>query len=466
MTIHVPRSTRLGFAAVALVAWAGAARADNLDQMLAENARPVLEHLTDKGYATVGVLKFEVLRQGPTDPVPVAGGQLGDLMATRLENALILATPERAANPLGIIRGASRVAAEKDPNATYQTPEGRAKLFAHEYPLAWGKKTATADALLVGRVLFDAEMKKAAVSLRVFDRKEPAAPLKDVPLDGGLVAVTRQTLADANQPFVVTLKGVLDKTDNIDQEADLAAQPLIGGGPGKTSPPEVGKVPPTVPDKPATQWAQVDEVLDFKVYYADKEVARKPDGTYPAPGKDEGVYFTMKLKKNERVGVVLLVNGVNTADRDGTNKEITAQTKWVLDPGKNYWVRGYYDGKDVHTFKGADVATGLRKLSALAPADKLGLIELHLFRKVPDDVDGSAVAKAGDRVIREDIPPAATLADMKVAIRDSMRAAGAPTKRSLIIPGKTEKATADAAEFRGYLWAGAVTRYAEVPTDK
>jgi hypothetical protein len=395
-------------------------------------------------------------------------------MATRLENALILALPDDAENTLGVTRGASQVAAERDRTATYKTPEGRAALFQGAYPRAWGKKKITPDAFLIGRLRFEPTMNKEEVGLQVFDRKDPKT-LRPVPLKGEtLLAVTRQILVDANQPFAVReeyfkTRGGPDLPDPTALSADLAVLPIIKPVLPKGKPPETGKEPeqrpatgPKPANPPADVWAAVDALLDFQVHYDGQPVPRQPDGDYPPPKNGQKVYFTMRVKKDEKLGVVLLVNGINTADHDRSSKEVNAHTKWVLAPGKEYWVRGYYDGKEmVHEFQAADTTTGVEELSALAPADRFGLIELHVYREVPAGRDQPALAQPG-RLLREDTGETESLADAKLALMQAINRAAAPKTRSLIIPGKTEKVAVEAAEIRGELAAKVVVRYSPV----
>src|SRR5438552_3617180 len=108
-----------------LMAGPSSARADNIDNELRAKAGAVMKDLQAHGYQNIGVLKFQV-RRGNTPPTLTAG-KLNYLMATRLENALVMVDKDSA--PIGITRGSSAVAAAKDKNATYLTPEGRQNLF-------------------------------------------------------------------------------------------------------------------------------------------------------------------------------------------------------------------------------------------------------------------------------------------------------------------------------------------------
>ena len=94
----------LFFAALGGLALPGLARADALDTNLYKDAGKIADLLRARGYKSVGVLKFEVQRGGPTGPITMNAGDLNSQMATRMENALILTTDKA---PLDVVRAAS-----------------------------------------------------------------------------------------------------------------------------------------------------------------------------------------------------------------------------------------------------------------------------------------------------------------------------------------------------------------------
>src|SRR5207248_6660621 len=98
-----------------------------------DRAKGLVKHCQQKGYKTVGVLKFLGAKEGGglSDNL----GTVNTLLARRLEVALVLANDPR--NPIGVIDDASAVAA-KTPGANHRTPEGRRILLAAPYKLAWG----------------------------------------------------------------------------------------------------------------------------------------------------------------------------------------------------------------------------------------------------------------------------------------------------------------------------------------
>ncbi len=470
MTFRTPRMGRLWLAAVLAAAWATPSKADPLDEVLRDNAEALVGRLAAKKYAAVGVLKFEV-RTAPDAPVSLDAGRMNEAMATRLENALILALD--AKNPqFGVVRGASRAAADllakQGKSATYETADGRRELFTQGYPLAWGGKTVTPDAFLVGRVSFESGMRKARVELSLFDAKTPEE-VQPVPLEGAEVAVTRPMLADVNQPFVaadlIRKRGDLDLPDPAALVADgvvpAAPSKFVSGGDGRGKPTgPVGKVPPVGREPEAAPkgrlgaaggWKAVEEVLDFQMYYDGVRQERTADGNFPPPKPGQEVYFT--LQSTERVGVVLLVNGINTADYDRANRESDGYLKWVLKPGQKYQVRGYYTGAEVFPFQVVPKGEAARVLSALAPAAKHGLIELDLYR------EAAVPAAAQDVVLRDQDGTADTLADLQRKVRASIDATAKRGTRGVIVPGTAEKVKLDSVVFEGTLAAKLVVRY-------
>src|SRR5437868_13775516 len=161
MRISAPNWTvKIGFAGLGslalLLVGVSPARADNIDNELRSKALLIMKDLEARGYKNVGILKFQV-KQGNSPPTLTAG-KLNYVMATRLENALVMADKTDA--PIGLTRGASAEAAAKDKSATYLTLEGRRNLFKVHYPLAWGSQSVEVDCFLTGNVEIAPDMKK------------------------------------------------------------------------------------------------------------------------------------------------------------------------------------------------------------------------------------------------------------------------------------------------------------------
>src|SRR5688572_14193022 len=140
---------RTAFALAALVGVAAPARAADLEGALLDRAKGLIKHCQQKGYKTVGVLKF--LGAKERGDLSDNLGTVNTLLARRLEVALVLANDPR--NPVELIEDASAVAA-RTPGANHRTPEGRKVLLGTRYKLAWGDPNVlgNADAFLTGLV--------------------------------------------------------------------------------------------------------------------------------------------------------------------------------------------------------------------------------------------------------------------------------------------------------------------------
>src|SRR5262249_6470091 len=96
---HVSKPWLGGGVCLALLLAGGSpARADNIDNALRTRVLAIMKDLEAHGYKNVGVLKFQV-KLGNTPPTLTAG-KLNYVMATRLENALVMSDNAKA--PIGL----------------------------------------------------------------------------------------------------------------------------------------------------------------------------------------------------------------------------------------------------------------------------------------------------------------------------------------------------------------------------
>ena len=486
---------RLGLVAVIAVWAAGPARADGLDEVATKNAKGVLAFLKEKGYRTVGVLKFEVQKGGDKGPVYLHTGRMHDAMAARLENALILAV-NKADPELTVIRGAGATAAA-DPKAGYHTPDARAKMFERDYTPAWGKGPVPADAFVTGRVTFSPDLQQASVALRLFDKATPAK-WQRVPIDDQTrtVRVTPPILADIDQAFVVARTAKRRAADAGGAEAiDMLLDDVIpvdkSGKPENVYTPDLKPADATADAKPAdpkpadpvpadpkpvdtkaTDTKPVDFVVkpadpvmpivtsgqglvDFKVYYDGVEVPRTAD-TYPTPQPGQKIHFTMKAA--EKVGVVLLVNGINTAEFDKSNRAADTYVKWVLEPNREYGVYGYYSATKKHPFEVVSKEKAEELLSDFASPEHFGKIELHVYRQAGTEVATATKARG----LRDEAGTAATLDELQSSIRDKLRT-GDTARRNVMIPGQGEDKVVETTQFQGVLAGKMVFTYFALP---
>lgn len=413
-------------AALALTfGFAAPARADQIDKVLFSKGNALIADLRKDGVKNVGILKFQV-EKGTAAP-SYFSGKLNTLMATRLENALLLAQQDDADRPeslIGITRGASAAAGKRDNDAQYDDAAGRAKLFEGTYPLAWGKDEVKVDAFLTGVVQLSKDYTETTVIVRRFDAKnpEPREVLKFT------VPTSRLMLADMDAKFLVT-KRELNSLIDIKLPADKVEE-SVKAVPMKMDQAVVQMVElderPTPVMKKADE--SLDQVLEFKIFYGENEVKRGFNNRVATPTPDTKVKFTMK--SNERIGVVLRVNGVNTAGGDTAERDADQYAMWVLDPGKLYTIEGFYKDQKLQPFK--VLAQGEQAAYKLADETKRGKIELFLFRQVQVPANSINIPDMKMVNIRESPPPQATAA---LAVAQVMAMMG-PRDRTIMVPAE------------------------------
>lgn len=406
--------------------------ADNLDEELIRQASKVMKHLESKNYRNAGVLAFG-LKSGDGKP-SFDGGLLTNNLGARLENALVLAlNPE--GKQIGIIRDASSVASRALKGASYRTAEDRKRLFEIKYPLAWGTAEVEADVFLAGLVTISSDHRNTNVAIVSFDRQDPETHHKVIDFD---VKTDRQILADSGKGFS-TSKGRATFSRGPSEEdifdaiiRDEKKEPKVGPQPGNS------QLVTSVSD---------DFPIEVKVRYRDVVQTMRPDPDNPGaqnrvlddPKEGEAVTFDVTNRTKEVVGMVLTVNGISTLFEE--TGQAGQMTKWVLDPGKLYRIKGFHqkDRSKYVTIEGLPEKLSEERFEDLGGAAKGGLIHVFVFRKVSEQV---AAAPSFSRSMRRiptpvlsDVPPQ-TPAELQKLIAHSANAKGG---RGLMAWGPDEK---------------------------
>ncbi len=355
--------------AFALAAFAGfaavPARAADLESALLDRAKGLIQHCKQKGYKTVGVLKFLGAKEGGelSDNL----GTVNTLLARRLEVALVLANDPR--NPVDLIEDASAVAA-RTPGANHRTPEGRKALLAAKYKLAWGdpKARVSPDAFLTGLVGVSKDLKTLTVSFLSFDRAtNTLAPVPGVP--DAVVPNRAAALVELGESF--TLRGAFDdgKVEAKKAKGNEAKPKEKTDAEAKPKEEKKADPPADLPkDKDAVQQAKEvrdqaakhpaedpDAPVKLTVLYNGKPVrveVRDGKAFVPEPAQGQTVEFVLaKDGTPRRFGVVLKVNGENTLDKQRLPDARCRM--WVLAaPKEAVAVRGYQLGTDrLETFR-------------------------------------------------------------------------------------------------------------------
>jgi hypothetical protein len=350
----------LCLAAPALAA-PGARAEDRIALEMPIQAHRIFRHMKKQGYHNVGVLPFRA-QKGDEDP-SFGTGPLNRGMAVILENALILANdPEE---PFGIISRAYETAFRKDRKATCMTREGAQKLFEHDYPLAWGDSTVRADALLTGLVKLSKDRKTTAVTIEVID----AASKGRKELTSFSVPTDRSILNGLYEGFMIDSKRMRTMAvKDIDKEAADSSHR-----------------PPT----PQDSW-----LIDVQVLYNGKSQAPVKTGPMQfdvaEPSEKDGVTLRLKNVSDVEVGVVVAVNDENTLYREKVYADTAERcSMWILKPGQEGEVRGFYteDNKHFEPFKVLPTQLS-HTLEELNPDNHLlGKLQVFEFQKVAARVD-------------------------------------------------------------------------------
>jgi len=339
------------------------ARASNLDDGYLKGgaAARVREHLQKNGYKNVGVLRFEV-KKGKSAP-SMNVGTMNSLVATRLENALILVMERE--NPIGITRNAGAVAARRDPDANWHTEAGREKLFKGDYPLAWGGKSVDVDAFLTGTVEISPDYRETKIIVKIFDKKNTNLRSVGAPI---AVKMDRDALREIGQGFVIS-KRALNQIASKGAVPDSEVDNIVLGG----------AVKGTAVDK-RDNLAKIREYLDFAILFDDVPAGLKSEGersVIDTPAPDQKV--TIKLVAKEKLGLLLRVNGINTINKEGSERDRLESSWWVLEPGKEYLIRGFYEGGKVYPFK-VVAETEVDKSELGADQERHGIISFEIFK--------------------------------------------------------------------------------------
>ncbi len=414
-------------------------RADNIDKELVKKGPELLQELKKKGYHNVGVLKFTV-KKGKSE-LTFNAGSLNHNMATRLENALILAND--AENPLGIIRDATSVAAAQAPKATYLTPEGRDQLFKLNYPLAWGNQKVTADAFISGVVDLSSDMKETSLKLVVCDKK--SGKLQDLMSFSG-IKTDRSILADSGQSFALA-KRALRARDLGDSAADALTNWANESAQANDSSTSTTTNTPNV-DNPRDSFDLVKlEVLVNGTAQAITKDSASP-GEYRMDRLSEGqsVVFQLTNLTAEKIGVVIKVNGQSTINKEEAADEQC--TRWMLEPNGKNILRGFYldktgGGTEVEIFR---VLSDEESKSAWASFKRPGFIDVAVFRsseiKPPPPTELGFSARGMSKRSLSKAPPATAQA-AKEMVRKGMGLAA----RGMLAGGDKADVTLDSSAF-------------------
>jgi hypothetical protein len=379
--------TRIGL----LVALAAAlpARAANLDKALLDNAPDLLVALKKAEVKTVGVLPFSVkrgTRPASFDAAPLSAGLPG-----RLENALILRQTNQEARAMKVVRDAAGTAAKARVGAWTKNEDSFKKLFATKYELAWGDSKLPADAFLTGEVRLTGDMKTAEVVVNYVkaDSWKDGKPAM-TELGKFKVKTDRSLLRDAGYNAVVS-RALIRKPAARATAEDLdndAIEQVTEEEKGTKPAPDVKEPESHAPESVAGLKLEIeyDGVKQDVKAEAGGEGAKQPTYTVaaPKPGQKVVLYLTRVAEGENKLGLVLRVNGRSTWEQQ--DMAPMNCRKWILDAksiGKREDFKGYYreseDGKELvcNEWKALDEAEAAERAAEMG--NRAGWIDLDVF---------------------------------------------------------------------------------------
>jgi hypothetical protein len=377
------RRILLTAAALGVALWAGNAQAGHLDKGLIGNGGKIIDELKNEGIKNVGVLPFKV-KKGNRQAL-FAGAPLSVNMPERLENALIMAMDPDEKPAVGVIRDAAGAASRAGVGSYLTSEKAYNSLFAHSYPLAWGKSRVKADGFLTGTVTNTGDRSEAKVEIGLikpgaFGKAPKTICTFDVKTD-------RQALADLGYNFSLS-RSVLKRSYKR-SDGDQQAQQQV-----KQEDQQGQKKPQT--QQQTTQHTP-DNVAGFSYelrYNGEKQAITPLQGSqqssqpeWLAPPVMEGSKIEMVLTRKEggehKMGVLLLVNGRSTWKNESGDPLLNMK-RWIRLP-KHKDVpdlfEGRYEdleGKNLLKWKALS-AEASTKEKADELGNKAGWIEIYVF---------------------------------------------------------------------------------------
>jgi hypothetical protein len=422
-------------------------RADTLDHALAQHAQSILDELYNRQCKTVGVLRFRYQRGNK--PQTFYAGAINQSLATRLENALILAnSSEDPEGPIGILRDAGSA---RGVGAWFEDPKERRKLFdLDQYTPAWRGGPVKPEGFLTGIVRVSADLGRIDVTVELFTRDH--LELKAI----GKLSVRPDTslLRDLGHTFVVSAAG-LSPTERAARAIEDARQ--------RDRNQETAD--PASPEDTCG--------LSLEIYYNDvKQDITKDDNNGgewrvrpPRKNEEVKIVLTHLSKTERRLGALLRVNGLSTNRKE--EMDMDSSTLWLLGPRVMQPFEGFYmgdTGKNLLRFEVLGEEESKRR--AEESGARVGLIELDVFESRPAETPEATpppLTLAGlSRAHLEAKPPEnlqALQRRLAAARHPGVGKTGeGPTIRGLIVPGSVLQKSKDikTEDFPGRVHLGGI----------
>jgi len=357
MSISAFRRAHLGafgLTLAALLVGTPAARADQIDRVMVEDAGAIAKAVHGLKAKNVAVLKF-LVKMGDAPPSFRCGTE-GAEMIHRLENLLVLSLDPRSPDYTVLSRaGEAAVALAKAARSPidWTTADGRKKLFELKLPVCWDDKDLrNPDAFVTGTVIVSKNMQEVRIELAAFAKSDPATIKKLGTLAGATankgIWADRSMLASLGQTYTTSrdLKSS-GKARDFFAADEAAASDAVNRETTAASP---------IAD-PATGIASLAGPVSLKIKLDGEAVPILADNTqrgdYKISGKlpasgvaGQKVTFTMVNNHTEKLAVLLCLNGRNTIALDGESLDELDKPRsrfrmYVLEPKVVYEIKGF-----------------------------------------------------------------------------------------------------------------------------
>jgi hypothetical protein len=360
----------------------GQAVAANLDKGLVDGAPEILAALKKAGVKAVGVLPFQV-KLGER-PASFTTSPLSTTLPTRLENALIL-RHGGGKEPMKIVRDAAGSDVWARKSSAFR------KLFTEEREVAWGDEKVKADGFLTGLITNSGDRKKTTIEVRLLTADSiKGAKLVPTKLHTIEVNTDRSLLRDLGYNVTVLASRALKKDTSKDDLDGDAIEMVQKEDEGKAKPPGPKEEGSHSPDSIAGMRLEIEYDGVKQVV---KSVPAGLDGAQlvqyqvaaPKPGQKVAIYLTRVSEGEEKLGVVLKVNGRSTYAEEVD--EAVACKKWIYAAdkvGKREAYTGFYFRKAEDSdeliekpFKVLSAEEALESMAQMGPRG--GWIDLDVF---------------------------------------------------------------------------------------
>lgn len=337
--------------------------------VLLNEAIAVLKKCEEKKITSLGVLKFQVSKDGKTFPANV--GSLNTYLARSFETALFIRNtiPDK---PIDITEDASAVAA-KLPNADFRTQEGRNELFAAKYSRRWGKTQITPELFVVGLAMVDADLQKITFDFVLVDRDGHTRMnvMSFARMEPWILAEINESYNLAGSQHTVLYKAIPTQTPvtqvaNNAQTSQIAANVRQQAAKSGIHPLQDASAPVKV----IVNYDELPQKYDFT----------SGEARIVEPKEGQKVTLNVVRQVKEKLKVVVKVNGENTLYRQISPDY--ESSGWLLEPNDppQITISGYQN-KEMHeeTFR---IRSDLEsKLSEKLYGANVGTISISVFRE-------------------------------------------------------------------------------------